>query len=186
MDDFCIVDMYWERNERAIEETSKKYGNYCYSIAFHILGDYMDAEECVNDTFRGAWDSMPPHRPTILSTYLGKITRRISLKMMRSRSAQKRGSGVVALSLDELSECIPGRTYVGESVEFQDLVASINNFLSLLPTDERRIFVQRYWHAMSIKEICEQFGYSKAKVESMLHRIRIKLKKHLVREGYFS
>lgn len=108
------------------------------------------------------------------------------MKMMRSRSAQKRGSGVVALSLDELSECIPGRTYVGESVEFQDLVASINNFLSLLPTDERRIFVQRYWHAMSIKEICEQFGYSKAKVESMLHRIRIKLKKHLVREGYFS
>lgn len=185
MDGVRIVEMYWERDERAIEETSRKYGNYCYNIAFHILENPLDAEECVNDTYRGAWDSIPPHRPTILSTYLGKITRRISLKIIRSRNAQKRGKGVVELSLDELSECIPGRTYVEESVDFQDLVASINNFLSLLPTDERRIFVQRYWYAMSIKEICEQFSYSKAKVESMLHRIRIKLRKHLVREGYF-
>lgn len=94
MDDVRIVEMYWERDERAIEETSRKYGNYCYNIAFHILENNLDAEECVNDTYRGAWDSIPPHRPTILSTYLGKITRRISLKIIRSRNAQKRGKGV--------------------------------------------------------------------------------------------
>ena len=107
------------------------------------------------------------------------------MKTLRSRDTQKRGNGVVALSLDELSECIPGKTYVGETVEFQELVSSINNFLSLLPADERHMFVRRYWHALSINEICEQFGFSKSKVESMLHRIRIKLKKHLVKEGYF-
>ena len=185
MDDISIVEMYWDRDERAIEETARKYGNYCYSIALHILGDHMDAEESVNDTYRGAWESIPPHRPKTLSTYLGKITRRISLKILRSRDTQKRGNGVVALSLDELSECFPGKTYVGETVEFQELVSSINNFLSLLPADERHMFVRRYWHALSINEICEQFGFSKSKVESMLHRIRIKLKKHLVKEGYF-
>ncbi len=185
MDDNCIVDLYWKRNERAIEETDRKYGAYCRSIAFRILEDRSDADECVNDTYQGAWESIPPHRPVTLSTYLGKLTRRISLKVLRSRETQKRGNGIVALSLDELSECIPAGTAIDAEVEFQELVATLNRFVSDLPVDERRVFVRRYYHAFSVKEICEQYHFSKSKVESMLHRTRKKLRKHLDEEGFF-
>ncbi len=185
MDDKCIVDLYWKRDERAIEETDRKYGAYCHSIAFRILEDCSDADECVNDTYQGAWESIPPHRPAILSTYLGKLTRRISLKVLRSREVQKRGNGTVALSLEELGECIPAGTDVDAEVEFQELVATLNRFVSDLPMDERRVFVRRYYHAFSIKEICEQYHFSKSKVETMLHRTRKKLKKHLDKEGFF-
>ncbi len=185
MEDHSIVDLYWNRDERAIAETAIKYGAYCSSIAFRILEDHRDADECVNDTYQGAWESIPPHRPAILSTYLGKLTRRISLKVLRSWETQKRGGGIVALSLDELSECIPASTAIDAEIEFQELVATINRFVSDLPMDERRVFVRRYYHAFSIKEICEQYHFSKSKVESMLHRTRKKLKKHLHEEGFF-
>lgn len=185
MDDHCIVALYWKRDEQAIAETDRKYGAYCHSIAFRILEDHGDADECVNDTYQGAWESIPPHRPAILSTYLGKLTRRISLKVLRSRETQKRGRGIVALSLDELRECIPASAAIDAEVEFQELVKVLNRFVSDLPVDERRVFVRRYYHARSIKEICDQFHFSKSKVESMLHRTRKKLKKHLQEEGFF-
>ncbi len=185
MDDHSIVDLYWKRDEEAIEQTARKYGAYCHSIAFRILENHGDADECVNDTYRGAWESIPPHRPAILSTYLGKLARRISLKVLRSRETQKRGRGIVALSLDELSECIPAGTAMDAEIEFQELVATINRFVSGLPVEERRVFVRRYYHALSITEICEQYHFSKSKVESMLHRTRKKLKKNLDEEGFF-
>lgn len=184
MDDCGIVELYWKRDEKAIEETAIKYGNYCHSIAYHILGDHQEADECVNDTFHSAWNSIPPHRPEMLSTYLGKITRRTSFKIWRSRDTQKRGGGEMALSLEELSECIPDRKRIDDGLMAQELVNIINDFLQTLPADERRVFVRRYWHTLSIREICEQYGFSKSKVESMLHRTRKKLLARLNKEGY--
>ena len=184
MDDEKIVQLYCERNEQAIQETANKYGNYCNSIAKNILGNNEDAEECVNDTYLNTWNSIPPHKPAVLSTYLGKLTRRISLKVLRNRSAQKRGSDEVALSLDELSECIPAGYCLDDAIELKELTNTINSFLAALSVTERRVFVLRYWHALPILSICRQLGYSKSKVESMLHRTRAKLRKQLAEEGY--
>lgn len=185
MDDKKIVELYWQRNETAIAKTAERYEPYLQSIAVRILGDPSDADECVNDTYNAAWNSIPPHKPAVLSTYLGKLVRRISLKVLRSRSSQKRGGGEVALSLDELTECVPAESCVDDAVEHKELVVLINSFLASLPVTERRIFVLRYWHALPIMSIGKQLGYSKSKVESMLHRTRAKLRKQLEKEGYF-
>ena len=185
MDDKSIVDLFWQRNEQAIFNTAEKYEPYLHSIALRILGDPSDAEECVNDTYNAAWNSIPPHRPAVLSTYLGKLTRRISLKVLRSRSAQKRGNNEIALSLDELSECIPAGFCLDDAIALKELTNTINSFLAALPVTERRVFVLRYWHALPIASICKQLGFSKSKVESMLHRTRVKLKNQLEKEGYF-
>ena len=185
MDDKKIVELYWQRNETAIAKTAERYEPYLRSIAVRILGDPSDADECVNDTYNAAWNSIPPHKPAVLSTYLGKLVRRISLKVLRSRSSQKRGGGEVALSLDELTECVPAESCVDDAVEHKELVVLINSFLASLPVTERRIFVLRYWHALPIMSIGKQLGYSKSKVESMLHRTRAKLRKQLEKEGYF-
>lgn len=184
MEDSEIVAQFWNREESAIALCEAAYGGYCRSIALRILGDASDAEECVNDTYQAAWDSIPPNKPAILSAYLGKLTRRISLKRLRSRNTQKRGNGQVVLSLEELAECIPGGHGVESQLEYQELVSILNQFLSALPQEERRVFLRRYWHAMSIREICDQFHFSKSKVESMLHRTRKKLRRHLEKEGY--
>ena len=185
MDDNKIVELYWDRDERAIKETSDKYGSYCYSIAYHILNNHHESEECVNDTYLGAWKSIPPNKPEVLATYLGKITRRLSLKILRSKDTDKRGNGEVAASLDELKECIPSLETVESKLEYKELIRILNDFLASLPISERRVFVRRYWHAHSIAEICKQYGFSKSKVESMLHRTRKKLKKVLEQGGYF-
>lgn len=182
MDDDKIVALYWERNETAIEATAAKYDSYCHKIAYYILTNQEDSDEAVNDTYLCAWKSIPPHRPTLLSTYLGKLTRRISLKIWRSRTAQKRGGGELTLALDELMDCIPNQDSIEEGLETQELTELVNQFLGALKTDERRVFLQRYWYLMPIAEICKTSGYSKSKVESMLFRTRKKLQKRLQKE----
>ena len=107
MDDKRIVDLYWERSETAISETAKKYGRYCHYIAFNVLHNDEDSEECVNDTYLNAWNSMPPHRPSVLKTFLGKLTRNISLNKYKQLTAEKRGNGQMPLIIDELHECLP-------------------------------------------------------------------------------
>ena len=144
MEDTRIVDLFWARSEDAISETSAKYGNYCYSIAYSILADNEDAAESVNDTYFDAWNTMPPHRPTILSTFLGKITRRISIDKWRGRTAEKRGGREITLALDELSECIPSRYSVEDEIELADLVKVIDHFVMSLPPMQRRVFICRY------------------------------------------
>ena len=126
MEDGSIVNLYWARSENAISETSKKYGNYCYSIAYNILGNVEDADESVNDTYLDAWNNIPPHRPSILSTFLGKITRRISIDKWRGQTAEKRGSGEIVLVLDELSDCIPSNQSVEHEVEAAELAQLID------------------------------------------------------------
>ena len=117
MEDNKIIELFWERNEQALEETRKKYEHYCYAIAYNILHNHEDADESVNDTYLGAWNSIPPHRPHPLSTFLGKITRNLSLNKLRNRTTSKRGGGETEVALYELEECIPARNSVEESIE---------------------------------------------------------------------
>ncbi len=184
MEDKQIVALYWAREESAIRETAEKYGSYCHSIAYTILQDQQDAQECVNDTYMDAWNAMPPNRPSILATFLGKITRRISIDRLRVYIAKKRGGGQVILALEELEDCVSGSSDVELQAQRKELIAAIQRFLEGLPTTERRIFLLRYWYLESIQSIAKQYGYSRSKVASMLHRIRIKLRKHLEKEGY--
>ena len=185
MDDSRIVELYFDRDQTAVSETERKYGKYCFSIANRILGDSEDASECVNDTFLGAWNSIPPHKPENLRTFLGKITRRISLKKWREKTAQKRGGGNVEISIEELEECIPSGHSVDEALEIKELVNLINSFLETLPVNERRVFLRRYWYFDSIEDISERFGYGNSKVKMMLKRTRDKLLKHLNKEGVY-
>lgn len=183
MEDIQIVDLFFARSERAIAETANKYGAYLFSIAKNILYDRADAEEAVNDTYLGAWRSIPPHRPNRLSTYLGKITRRYSLEKWKRNHAQKRGGGEVPLALEELSDCVPGGQSPQAQVEMKELTKQINTFLKSLPETEQRIFLCRYWYLMPIKTIACDIGFSESKIKSMLSRTRGKLKICLQKEG---
>lgn len=183
MDDKQIVDLYWERNEKAISATAAKYGGYCYSVANNILNNRADAEECVNDTYLSAWNSMPPHRPSVLSTFLGKITRRISIDKWRKSGAEKRGGGQPTVVLDELSECIPDKNSVEHAVDAQILADVINSFVKSLSDKDRHVFLCRYFYLDSVESIAARFGYSQSKVKSMLYRTRQKLRTRLEKEG---
>ena len=184
MDDKRIIDLYWERSERAITETSSKYGNYCYTIAYNILYNREDSEESVNDTYLAAWNAIPPKRPDILSAFLGKITRYISIDRWKNRTALKRGGGEVPLVLEELEQCISSKRSVEEEYLQKELLKCINQFLANLPQTERKIFMYRYWNMDSIEKISKRYGYSSSKVTSMLYRIRGKLYKFLEKEGF--
>lgn len=188
MEDNQIVDLYWERNERAIAESDAKYGRYCTQIAMHILDNAQDAEECVNDTYLRAWNAIPPTRPTKLGAFLGKITRNLSLDRFKAKKAAKRGDSLFLVSLDELSECIPdGSTGFGsgfdDEAEARRIGECINRFLLKQSGEVRDIFICRYFYSDSIGEIARRFGLSESKVKSMLHRARGKLKKLLESEG---
>ena len=176
--------MYWERDQNAITETEIKYGNYCTSIAINILGNNEDAEECVNDTYMNAWNSMPPHRPTMLSTFLGKITRNLSFNRYKHNYADKRGGSEISAVLDELSECVSGNSNVEQEIEYKELVKAIDSFLDTLSPEKRSIFVCRYWYTDSISEIAKQFHMRENTVSMTLNRIRLKLKNYLIDGGY--
>lgn len=184
MEDERIVELYWERNDEAIAETEIKYGKYLNSISYSILGNSADAQECVNDTYFSAWDAMPPHRPSVLPAFLGKITRRISVDRWRKYRAVKRGGGELALVLDELEECVAGTCSVENELDNKELGRVIDLFLEELTDTERRIFLRRYWYMDSIRDIAERFGFSQSKVTSTLYRIRNRLRIRLVKEGY--
>ena len=183
MEDSQIIELYWQRNERALSETQTKYGHYCFSIANGILHDAQDAQECVNDTYIGAWNAIPPHRPNALSIFLGKITRRLSLKRWRDARADKRGGGSIAVSYDELAECIPDNRNVDERLNAEELLKTIDAFIDGLPDDERRVFLRRYWYFDSIDSISARYGFGTSKVKMMLKRTRDKLGLCLRKEG---
>ena len=184
MDDELIVQLYWDRSENAISETARKYGAYCNSIAYGILQSKEDAEESVNDTYMDAWNSMPPHRPSILSTFLGKITRRISIDRWRTLNRIKRGGGEITLALEELEQFIAGGQSPQREIEKRELAEAINRFLDLPPAEQRRVFLARYWYMDSIQQIADHFRFSQSMVMSMLCRTRNKLRRQLEKEGY--
>lgn len=183
MEDSRIIELYWERSEQAIAETAAKYGAYCYAIAYNVLNNREDAGECVNDTYLGAWDSMPPQRPSILSAFLGKITRNLSLRRWRDAHVQKRGGGQLPVVLEELEECIRGKLSIEEQVEAKELSQWVNAFVSELPEVERKVFVCRYWYLDPVDAIALRYGFTKSKVKSMLMRTRGKLRACLEAHG---
>ena len=184
MDDAKIVQLYWERNEQAIIESSNKYGTYCNSIAHNILFNWADAEECVNDTWLHAWNSMPPHKPYILSTFLGKITRNLSFDCYKRNHRDKRGGNNIDLVLEELEEIVSGNDNPEKQLQEKELKEEINQFLFSLSKDKRYMFILRYWYADSISEIAERFGLSENNVSVILNRVRKKLKSYLNEKGY--
>ena len=183
MDDKSIVDLYFNRDEEAITQTDKKYGRFCYSIAYNILTNQEDAEESVSDTYMTAWRIIPPRRPSVLSPFLGRITRHISIDRWRERSAYKRGGGEMPLALEELEDCIAGLQDVETEYQRKELIRAYKKFLDQLPVTERRVFLSRYWYVDSIETIADRYGFSQSKVKSMLHRTRVKLRKQLAEEG---
>ena len=184
LEDTKIVQLYWDRNEQAIPATADKYGRYCASIAQNILGNKEDSEECVNDTYLSAWKSMPPHRPNILSTFLGKITRNLSFNRYKYNNANKRGGGEAALVLEEIEELVSGTDSVEQEVLRKELVKAIDAFLEGLPDDKRRIFVCRYWYFDSVSNIASRFRMTENNVSVTLNRLRLKLHNHLLERGF--
>lgn len=185
MEDKNIVDLYWQRSENAISETANKYGGYCNKIAYNILENSEDTEECVNDTYMGAWNSMPDKRPANLAPFLGKICRNNALNRIEHGKRKKRGGGETELVLEELSECLASQQNVEREVELKELSSAVNRFLALLSHTERQLFLSRCWFMYPISEIADKFGFSVSKTSSMLRRIRIKLRNFLEEEGLY-
>ena len=183
MEDREIVELYWKRNEKAITESEIKYGRYCFSIANRILRSREDSEECVNDTYVRAWNSIPPKKPEKLSVFLGKITRNLALDMLDRLNAQKRGGREISLVLDEIAECVPSVNTTEKEFDNLTLTEHLNSFLKTLTTENRKIFMQRYWYIMSIKDIAKENSFTESKVKMSLMRTRENLKIFLEKEG---
>lgn len=181
--DSQIVELYWQRDESAISQTDTKYGGLCRSISNNILRSYDESEECLNDTYLRAWNSMPAERPERLGAFLGKIVRNLSISRLRQRMADKRGGGEYALCLEELAGCTPGGQGPEKELELRELTEHIDSFLAGLKERERDIFVSRYWYMVPVDKIAERAGFSYSKTASLLHRTRKKLELYLRREG---
>ncbi len=184
MDDNGIIQLYWDRNDQAIRATSEKYGHYCKTIAKNILNNEEDAEECVNDTYLNAWNSMPSHWPEQLVTFLGKITRNLSFNKYKHDHAEKRGGGEITLVLDELTDCVSDVDNVEQMFDRQELVITINSFVRSLSSEKRNIFVRRYWYADSISDIASDYGMLQRTVSKTLERTRKQLKAYLTERGF--
>lgn len=182
MDDQKIIDLYWERNEDAIRETSSKYGKLCFSVACSILASREDSEECVNDTYLGVWNALPPHRPLRFPVFISRITRNLALKKFTYVSAAKRNPDAVC-SLEELGECVSGRDSVETELENRRIEQAISTFLKQQSEEHRTVFIARYWFFESIDRICQHTGFSPSKVKSMLSRLRKNLRIYLESEG---
>lgn len=185
MEDAEIVALYWERSERALEESQSKYGARCRAIAGRLLGgDSREAEETVNDALLAAWNAIPPHRPENLSAFFAKLTRRIAVNRWQAGSARKRGGGETALCLDELEEIISRSGGPEEEMEARELSAAISRWLRTLNAEKRRAFLLRYWYALPVKEISEKFGWSETKTVNLLSRARADLRTFLEKEDF--
>ena len=184
MNDEQIVELYWQRDESAITVTQEKYNAYLLKIAFNILNNHEDSEESVNDTYLAAWNSIPPQKPSVLSTYLGKLARRISISLFRKRNADKRQGSEFALSFAEMEDVMEGNMEPEKEVEAKILGELLNKFLRSLKPDERRTFIGRYYYMDSLKEVADYCSMSEGKAKTMLFRTRVKLKEYLAKEGF--
>lgn len=184
MDDQEIIQLYLARDQRALSATARKYGNYCAAIARNILGNQEDVEECVNDTYLKAWNSIPPTVPTMLSAFLARITRNLAFNKYKHDHVRKRGQGEVAVVLDELAECVSGSQNVEQEIDRRELVAAIQVFLDGLTAQKRNIFVCRYWYSDSISSIAKRYGMTENHVSVILNRTRFQLKTYLTERGY--
>lgn len=182
MDDNRIIELYWERKEEAIKETSLKYGALCRYIAKNILSSCEDCEECVNDTYFAVWNAIPEERPNKFSAFISRITRNLALKKYEYIFAAKRNPSV-ACSLEELEDCVSGTDNVETELEKRHIESLLDTFLWKQGEEKRIIFIRRYWYFDSMEEICKNTGFSQSKVKSMLYEMRRKLRRYLEREG---
>ena len=183
MEDQAIIDLYWARKEQALEESDRKYGGFCRTIAYNILHSLEDSEECVNDTWLRAWNTMPPQRPGVLQAFLGRITRNLSLDRYKAARADKRGGGQMPLALEELGDCVPSAASVEEALALEELTRLLDRFLRALPERECCIFLRRYWYVDGTKEIARRYDMAEGSVKSTLYRTRQKLRAALEKEG---
>ena len=186
MDDAKIVDLYWDRNEKAVTETDIKYGRYLRKISYNILLEDEDVNECINDTYLRAWNSMPDKRPSKLNVFLGRMIRGLSIDLLRRKGAEKRGGGQFLLSFGELEECVDGIPSAEDRVDEKLLGEAISKYLYSLPAESRTVFVCRYFFCDSIEEIAKCRGCSQSKIKSLLFRTRKGLKTFLESEGFFN
>ena len=177
-----IVRLYFERDERAIDETKKRYSSYCRRIAAGLLRDKRDVEECENDVYLAAWKSIPPNRPKDLAGYLCKLTRRAAIDRVKSAKRRKRGG--LCEALEEFEETLPSGESVEDAFESRELQRGISDFLRALPARERSMFLRRYWFGDSIAELCRTFACGKSDAKMKLLRTREKLKAYLRKEGF--
>lgn len=181
MEDQQIIDLYFDRNEQAITETNVKYGKLCHSIAYNILSNREDSEECVNDTYIGVWNAIPPTRPDNFMAFVCRIARNLSLKRLEFLKREKRSADVI-LSLDELSAVLPDERYAPD-VSDEDVGRLISQFLRTQKEDVRNVFIRKYYFFDSVKEIAERYSFTESKVKNMLFYTRNKLKDYLIKEG---
>ena len=181
MDDKHIVALFFERDQRALTETQQKYSRYLYRVAHNVLQNQQDAEECVNDTYLRAWNAIPPHRPSRLSVFLGKITRRLALDRYAALTADKRGGGTQAAILEEWRDALPDTD--GNPTDDLAIRETLNRFLRRLPAEKRRVFIRRYWYVDSIRDIADLNHATESAVKMTLSRTRGELKAFLEKEG---
>lgn len=185
MEDQQIVELFFTDPNSALEELRSKYENYCHTVAFNILGNNEDCEECLNDTLLRVWNSIPPNKPTNLSAYVAKITRNLALDKLRKSNAGRRGGGESQIALDEIGDIIRSSNDLERIEESKEITESINRFLELLSKTERGVFLRRYWMMEPVAVIASTYGMSLSKASSMLHRLRQRLRKHLEKEGIY-
>ncbi len=183
MDDIMIVELFLNRDDSALVAVKAKYERLLLSVAQGILKNREDSEECVNDTYLASWNSIPPHKPQKLGAYLSKITRNLSLKKWREKTAKKRGGGSVHLLMSELDDCISDGRSIDQTISEKALAEIIDSFLRTLDEDERDLFILRYFYFYSVTSLAEKFGFSKSKVKTQLYRTRQKLSIRLEKEG---
>lgn len=181
MDDPKIIELYFERDEQAIRETDAKYGRLCRSIAYNILNNHEDSEECVNDTYAGVWNAIPPTRPNNFMAFVCKIARNLSLKRLEFMKREKR-SPEVLISLEELAAVLPDERYAPDASD-QDVGKLISKFLRSQKEDIRNVFIRKYYFFDSVGEIAERYSFTESKVKNMLFYTRNKLKDYLIKEG---
>lgn len=185
MEDAAIVALYLRREEDAIRQTADKYGFRLRNLALGITEDAQTAEECENDTYLQAWNSIPPHEPMdYLYAYLSRITRHLALNCCRDRERLKRKAHISQLSV-ELEQCIGGPDNAAEHMDELALRTAINGFLSTLPEQKRSVFLRRYWYMDSVAAIADRYGLSESKVKTILFRCRHQLRQQLKKEGFF-
>lgn len=184
MEDQQIVALYWQRDQQAIAQTERKYGQYLTKVAYHILYNLEDCAESVNDTYLAAWNAIPPHKPQSLCAFLSKLTRRISIDLLRKKQSAKRGGGEYELSLEELSQCLPGGSDPETETNGKELVRAIEKFLLEQPEKTRNVFIGRYFYMDSVKEVARYCGLTESNAKVLLHRTRLTLGDYLKKEGY--
>ena len=181
MDDLSIIELYFARDEQAIKETDTKYGKLCHSIAYNILNNNEDSEECVNDTYIGVWNTIPPTRPNNFMAFVCRITRNLSLKRIEAMARQKRSQATI-VSLDELAEVLPDES-IADRISDEDIGKAISDFLRNEKEDVRNVFIRKYYFFDSIGDIAKHYGFTESKVKNMLYHTRNKLKEYLIKEG---